>query len=109
MRRGRAKSIPKSQTRRPAEAAGEVARLRQELQEARALLRELAEGGGSVVAKRLASLEEERQIARGQAVEAAMAKSKAEGELRRLQAAIDKAPGFRGWLLRRARRRLETG
>lgn len=45
MRRGRAKSIPKSQTRRPAEAAGEVARLRQELQEARALLRELAEGG----------------------------------------------------------------
>ncbi len=56
-------------------------------------------------AKRRAELEEGQLVARGQAVEAAAARSRAEAELRALQDAIVKAPGVYGWLLRRAQRR----
>jgi len=88
----------------------EISSLRRELEEARALLKQVemskTEAGSLTLARRLATLEEERQIARGHAVEASLARSKAEAELRALQNAIDKAPGFHGWLLRRARKRM---
>ncbi|WBV44165.1 hypothetical protein [Pseudoroseomonas cervicalis] len=88
----------------------ELDRMKRERDEARALLAELLakQGGegGAVVARRLTSLEEERQVARGQAVEAALARSRAEAALKALNDALDKAPGLEGWLLRRARRRI---
>lgn len=91
----------------------ELDRLKRERDEARALLAELLakqQGeGGAVIARRLAALEEERQVARGQAVEAALARSRAEAALKALNDALDKAPGLEGWLLRRARRRLRPG
>ena len=50
----------------------EISRLRRELEEAQALLKQVELGGSDagqlVLAKRLASLEEERQVARGHAV-----------------------------------------
>ncbi|PWC29551.1 hypothetical protein [Teichococcus aestuarii] len=122
MGRKRSKSIPNTRAPRlagpssappqGAAAQGEVERLRQELEEARALLREISqgpEGERSRVARRLATLEEERQIARGHAVEAALARSRAEAELKALRDAIHKAPGLQGWLLRRASRHLLKG
>ncbi|MFB9968583.1 hypothetical protein ACFFMP_00220 [Pseudoroseomonas cervicalis] len=48
-------------------------------------------------------------MARGRAVEAALARSRAEAALKALNDALDKAPGLEGWLLRRARRRLRPG
>jgi hypothetical protein len=85
----------------------EVARLREELAAAKAALGRAEQGGSDpLVAKRLAELEEGQKVARGLAVEAALARSRAEAELRKLQDAIGKAPGPAGWLLRWARRRL---
>ncbi|MCQ4162521.1 hypothetical protein NON00_21660, partial [Roseomonas sp. GC11] len=89
----------------------EAARLRRERDEARALLAEVLaarDGGAAVLARRVVALEEERQVARGQAVEAALARSRAEAALKALRDAIEKAPGWQGWLLRRARRRLDV-
>jgi len=101
---------------RPARAArhrsdpkAEIVQLRRELEEARERLREVEQrGADAFLARRLAELEEGRQVARGHAVEAAVAKSRAEAELRALKDAIAKAPGVWGWLLRRAQRRLEA-
>ncbi|MDQ1079947.1 hypothetical protein [Pseudoroseomonas cervicalis] len=117
-----ARLAPAASRPAPAETASEAGvsalrveldRLKRERDEARALLAELLakQGGegGAVVARRLASLEEERQVARGQAVEAALARSRAEAALKALNDALDKAPGLQGWLLRRARRRILPG
>lgn len=94
----------------PAEAV--IARLRQELREARATLERLAlthepEAARAALSRRLAELEEARQVARGHAVEAALARSRAEADLQALRNALSRAPGLSGWLLRRAQRRLE--
>jgi hypothetical protein len=48
-------------------------------------------------------------VARGQALEAAAARARAEAELRALKDAIGKATGLSGWLLRRAGRRAGLG
>lgn len=119
MGRGRSRSMPKPRGPRSAprpfeasRAAGttdELDRLRRERDEARALLQDLLkkEGdGGAVLARRLAALEEERMVARGQAVEAALARGRAEAALKALSDAIDRAPGIEGWLLRRAKRKV---
>jgi sigma54-dependent transcription regulator len=85
----------------------ENTQLRRELDEARAALRQVEQGGADAfLARRLAELEEGRLVARGQVVEATIARSKAEAALRSLQDAIEKAPGLSGWLLRRAQKRL---
>ncbi|UPG73111.1 hypothetical protein MVG78_02715 [Roseomonas gilardii subsp. gilardii] len=100
------------QERRGGPAEAEIARLRQELREARATLERLAlerepEAARTALSRRLAELEEARQVARGHAVEAALARSRAEADLQALRNAISHAPGLSGWLLRRAQRRLE--
>ena len=102
-RRGAGKS-----SRGEASPAAAVARLAAELAEARARLEQVERHGiEAATARRLAALEEGQQVARGQAVDAALARSRAEAELRRLREAIGAAPGLRGWLLRRAARGLE--
>ncbi|HWX51474.1 MAG TPA: hypothetical protein VNZ61_25800 [Roseomonas sp.] len=110
MGRGRPKSVARRAGRQAVDAGQEISQLRRELEEARALLKQVelnrTEAGSLLLARRLATLEEERQIARGLAVEASLARSKAEAELRALQDAISKAPGLWGWMLRRARRKL---
>jgi hypothetical protein len=86
----------------------EVERLRRDLAQTHSRIQQLEQGGADpLVAKRLAALEEARLVARGQAVEATVARSRAEAELRTLRDTIEKAPGLAGWLLRRARRRLD--
>ncbi|MFC3126423.1 hypothetical protein ACFOD4_15265 [Pseudoroseomonas globiformis] len=93
-----------------ADPGREISRLRQELEQARTLLQQIeqnrTEAGSLMLARRLATLEEERQVARGHAVDAALERSRAEAELKRLRDAIQKAPGLQGWLLRRAARKL---
>ncbi|MXP62745.1 hypothetical protein E0493_05180 [Roseomonas sp. M0104] len=110
MGRGRPKSVARKSGRQVVDPGQEISQLRRELEEARALLRNVelnrTEAGSLTLARRLATLEEERQVARGLAVEAALARSKVEAELKALRDAIEKAPGVWGWLLRRARRRL---
>lgn len=89
-----------------AELRAEVDRLRRELAQARGRIAQLEAGGAEpLAARRIAELEEGQKVARGLAVEAAVARSTAEAELRRLRATIEHAPGLRGWLLRRALRR----
>ena len=100
------------QPRADGQAETEIVRLRQELREARATLERLAlarepEAARAALSRRLAELEEARQVARGHAVEAALARSRAEADLQALRNAISRAPGLSGWLLRRAQRRLE--
>lgn len=109
MGRGRPKrSAERRRTGAPpaVDPGAEISRLRRELEEARALLKQVELGGTDagqlVLAKRMASLEEDRQVARGHAVEASLARSKAEAELKALRQSIKQAPGLRGWLLRRA-------
>ena len=86
----------------------EIDRLRRELTQARTRIQQLEQGGGEpLAARRIAELEEGQKVARGLAVEAALARSRAEGELKTLRAALERATGLRGWLLRRALRRLE--
>jgi hypothetical protein len=101
------------QNRKPGpshDPGGEISRMRRELEEARKLLQQVELGatadGRLVVARRMAALEEERQVARGQAVDAVLARSKAEAELKALRDAIRHAPGVHGWLLRRAAKKL---
>ncbi|MBO1074984.1 hypothetical protein [Roseomonas marmotae] len=97
----------KSGHRRITQLEAENAQLRQELADARAMLRQIEEkGADAFLARRLAELEEGRMVARGQLVEATVARSRAEAALQALQDAIGKAPGLYGWLLRRAQERL---
>lgn len=98
----------KGGARRATQLEAENAQLRRELADARAALRQIEQSGADAfLARRLAELEEGRQVARGQAVEATVARSKAEAKLASLQDAISKAPGLSGWLLRRASRKLQ--
>jgi hypothetical protein len=83
----------------------DVAQLRRELAEAREQLAALMrEGVDPYTKRRLAELEDARQVARGQALEAAAARSRAEAELTALRAMIERPPGLRGrlpqWLAR---------
>jgi hypothetical protein len=108
-RRPRSKAAPRA-ARSFAELKAEIDRLLRELAQAESRIQQLERGGADpMVAKRLAELEEGQKVARGLAVDAAIARSRAEAELKALRDAIGKAPGFGGWLLRRARKRLETG
>ncbi len=96
----------RGQGRQVAQLEAELAETRARLAKAEASLREFDKGGvEAYAARRIAALEEGQQVARGQAVEAAVAKSRAEGELRALRDAIGKVPGVHGWLLRRAMRK----
>ncbi|HEY8611640.1 MAG TPA: hypothetical protein VIL69_10180 [Roseomonas sp.] len=109
-RRRRTGPAGKGTSPRASDLVAEVARLTRELDEARARLKKIEQHGiATVTAQRMAALEEGQQVARGQAVEAAFARSMAEAELRSLQKAILDAPGPAGWLLRRAARRLKLG
>jgi thioredoxin-like negative regulator of GroEL len=92
-----------------AELKAEIDRLLRELARAEQRIQALEMGGADpLVAKRLAELEEGQKIARGLAVEAAVAKGRAEAELKALQRQIDEAPGLYGWLLRRMRKRRQS-
>ena len=85
----------------------EIETLRRDLAEAQRQLDEVAKiGADAYMKRRMEALDEARLVARGQALDAATARNKAEAELRALTDAIEKAPGFSGWLLRHARRRL---
>ncbi|WP_144404392.1 hypothetical protein [Belnapia sp. F-4-1] len=96
----------KGQGRRVAQLETELAETKAKLARAEASLGEFEKGGvEAYAARRIAALEEGQQVARGQAVEAAVAKARAEGELRTLKDAIGKVPGVHGWLLRRAVRK----
>lgn len=89
------------------DSAAEVERLTRELAEAQAKLQQIeTQGVDAFTARKMEALLEAAQVARGQALDASLARNKAEGELRALQHAIEAAPGPRGWLLRRAMRRL---
>jgi HD-like signal output (HDOD) protein len=84
-----------------------VAQLRADLSAAREQLAEVERDGVDAFARRrLAELEEARQVARGQALEAAAARSRAEAEMRALKETVDQMPGLRGRLLRWAARGL---
>ncbi|MDO9713468.1 hypothetical protein [Paracraurococcus lichenis] len=85
----------------------EIEQLRRELVQARTRIQHLEQGAADpLAARRIAELEEGQKVARGLALDAAVARSRAEAELKALRAAIERAPGLRGWLLRRALRRL---
>jgi predicted nucleic acid-binding Zn-ribbon protein len=85
----------------------EIERLRAELAEARERLGAIErEGIDAFTRRRLAELDEARQVARGQALEAAAARSRAEAERKALADAIDRMPGLRGRLVRWAARGL---
>ncbi|MCK8787441.1 hypothetical protein M0638_24020 [Roseomonas sp. NAR14] len=87
--------------------SNDLAQLRRELDEARTRLRAIEQQGiAKVTADRLAALDEGQKVARGQALDAVLARNQAEAELRALRDAIAKAPGVSGWLIRRAARRL---
>ena len=98
-------------TGKPAELAeekdAEIARLVRDLAEAQARLREIeAKGSEAYTARKIESLLEAAQLARGQAFDASLARNRAEGELRALERAITEVRGPSGWLLRRAARRV---
>ncbi|HEY4253739.1 MAG TPA: hypothetical protein VGM87_21200 [Roseomonas sp.] len=98
---------PKRTKAQAGDPGAEIARLTAELAEAQARLRTIEEKGvDAFTAGRIESLIEAAQIARGQAFDAALARNKAEGELRGLRKAIEEERGPSGWLLRRAARRL---
>ncbi|TCZ57293.1 hypothetical protein [Roseicella aquatilis] len=85
----------------------EIEGLRRELSHAQARILQLEQGGADpLAARRMAELEEGQRVARGLTVEAVVARSRAEAELKALRAAMERAPGLHGWLLRRALRRL---
>lgn len=87
-------------------AATDVDALRQSLDAMEAKLRVIeAEGADAYMKRRMAEMDEARLVARGQALEAAAARAKAEAERKALSDLIDKAPGVAGWLMRRARKR----
>ena len=90
-----------------AELEAEITRLHQELANIYATLKQLEQGGADAfLTRRIAELDEGQRVARGQAVEAVVARSRAEAELQALEYALGKAPGLSGWLLRRAQKRL---
>ncbi len=90
-----------SAARPVASHAAEVERLQRELADAKARLDTLVrEGADTFATRRIAELEAARQVARGQALEAAAARSRAEAELRTLREAMEGAPGLRGRLVR---------
>jgi hypothetical protein len=90
-----------------AKLRAEIDHLRRELGQAQTRIEQLEKTGADpLVAKRLAELEEGQKVARGLAVDAAVARSRAEAELKTLRDAIEKASGLQGWLLRRALRRI---
>lgn len=108
LNRQRPQKAAKGQTRRVVLLEAELAQLRGELAAARVKVQQAEPGGADAFfARRIAELEEGQQVARGQAVEAAVARSRAEAKLQALQDAIGKVPGVYGWLLRRAQRRLD--
>ena len=103
----RPQRAPKGKNRRVAELEAEITQLRQELADTQTTLKQLEQGGADAfLTRRLAELAEGQRVARGQAVEAVVARSRAEAELRALEDAIGKAKGLSGWLLRRAQKRL---
>ena len=107
MSRTRPPKSAEGNNRRVAQLEAEIAQLRQQLAAAQKALLQVEQGGADAfLARRLAELEEGQQVARGQALEAAAARSRAEGELRVLRDAVEKASGLSGWLMRRARRRV---
>lgn len=90
-----------------AEKDAEIARLARELADAQSKLKEFEERGtDAYMARKVETLLAAAQSARGQALDASLARSKAEGELRVLEKAIAEARGPAGWLLRRAARRV---
>jgi hypothetical protein len=92
-----------------AEKDAEIARLARELANAQAKLTEFEElGTDAFMARKVETLLAAAQSARGQALDASLARSKAEGELRALEKAITEARGPTGWLLRRAARRVRS-
>jgi hypothetical protein len=104
-RRQAAKGIAKAEGSF-AKLRAEIDRLRRDLSQAQARIEQLEQGGADpLVARRLAELEEGQKVARGLAVDASIARSRAEAELKALRDAIEKVPGIHGWLLRRAMRR----
>lgn len=89
------------------EQTAEIARLGASLAEAQAKLKQLEEQGvDAYTAQRMEALRDAAQTARGQALDASVARNKAEGDLHALRRAIRDARGPTGWLLRRAVRRL---
>lgn len=109
MTRNRPPKSAKGGNRQVARLEAEVAQLRQQLAAAQAALLQVEQGSADAfLARRLAELEEGQQVARGQALEAAAARSRAEGKLRALEDAVEKTPGLAGWLMRRARRRADA-
>lgn len=79
-----------------------IARLTAELADVQARLREVEEQGtDAFMARKIEGLLAAAQTARGQALDASLARSKAEGELRALERVIAEARGPAGWLLRR--------
>lgn len=89
------------------EKDAEIACLARELAEAQSRLREIEEKGAEAyTARKIESLLEAAQIARGQAFDASLARNRAESELRSLERAIMEARGPSGWFLRRAARRV---
>jgi flagellar biosynthesis/type III secretory pathway protein FliH len=103
------KPKPRARTASPPPEAAEVEQLRRDLAEAQRRLREVEQrGADAFLAGRLAELEEARQVARGQAVEAALARSRVEAELNALRESVAQAnKGVPGWLLRWAQRKNE--
>ncbi len=84
-----------------------IAHLTQELADARATIKAIEDQGiDALTAKKIEALLGAAQTARGQALDASLARSKAEGELRALERAISESRGLGGWLLRRAARRV---
>ena len=110
-RRAGGVSLQRNSKRRDAtsapDAEAEIARLTRELDEARSRLRDIEEKGtDAYTARKIETLIEAAQIARGHAFDASLLRSRAEGDLRALERAILEASGPFGWLLRRAARRV---
>lgn len=107
MSRRRQKPLSRGGKLRPdSQSTDDVGALRQALAAAEERLRQVeAEGADAYMKRRMAEMDEARLVARGQALEAAAARAKAEAERRALSDVIDKATGIEGWLMRRARRR----
>ena len=103
----RPQRVSKRKNHLVAELEAEITRLHQELANIYATLKQLEQGGADAfLTRRITELEEGQRVARGQAVEAVVARSRAEAELRALEDTIGKAKGLSGWLLRRAQKRL---
>lgn len=99
--------LAKRPARRVDKKDAQIARLTQELADAHAKLKEIEDhGADAFTLRKIEALLAAAQVARGQALDASLARSKAEGELRALEKAIAEARGPAGWLMRRAVRRV---